>query len=191
MEDRLQFSELGIVDPIQFTYQDSSDTATPSARGSYLLMSSTCPKSTCAKELAKSTIKQQLPSIVKALTDLEIMIFTIFSVLSALTCLMCMYLKVISVSEYRNLTAVTFLGLAFLSISAPAFIIPPNSISCSLRKLLFPIAISITIAPVFVKTVLIWKSIGSSSSSVLIAFCIVLIQTGKFYSYSVFLLLNL
>ncbi|KAF1761518.1 hypothetical protein GCK72_009774 [Caenorhabditis remanei] len=177
VEDRLQFSEIGIFDPIQNVYRDSSDTATPSARGSFLLMSSSCPKSTCAKEMAKSTIKQQLPSIVKALTDLEIMIFTIFSVLSALTCLMCMYLKVISVSEYRNLTAITFLGLAFLSLSAPAFIIPPNSISCSLRKLLFPIAISITIAPVFVKTVLIWKSIGSSSSSVLIACCIVIIQT--------------
>ncbi|PIC38369.1 hypothetical protein B9Z55_010404 [Caenorhabditis nigoni] len=177
VEDRLQFSEIGVFDPIQNIYKDSSDTATPSARGSFLLMSSTCPKSTCAKELAKSTIKQQLPSIVKALTDVEIMIFTIFSVLSALTCLMCMYLKVISVSEYRNLTAITFLGLAFLSLSAPAFIIPPNGISCSLRKLLFPIAISITIAPVFVKTVLIWKSIGSSSSSVLIACCIVIIQT--------------
>ncbi|UMM23982.1 hypothetical protein L5515_004434 [Caenorhabditis briggsae] len=177
VEDRLQFSEIGVFDPIQNIYKDSSDTATPSARGSFLLMSSTCPKSTCSKELAKSTIKQQLPSIFKALTDVEIMIFTIFSVLSALTCLMCMYLRVISVSEYRNLTAITFLGLAFLSLSAPAFIIPPNGISCSLRKLLFPIAISITIAPVFVKTVLIWKSIGSSSSSVLIACCIVIIQT--------------
>uniref|UniRef100_A0A1I7V4W7 G_PROTEIN_RECEP_F3_4 domain-containing protein n=1 Tax=Caenorhabditis tropicalis TaxID=1561998 RepID=A0A1I7V4W7_9PELO len=177
VDDRLNFSEIGIFDPIQNVFKDSSDTATPSARGSFLLMSSSCPKSTCAKELAKRTIKQQLPSIMKALTDIEIMIFTIFSVLSALTCLMCMYLKVISVSEYRNLTAVTFLGLSFLSLSAPAFIIPPNSISCSLRKLLFPIAISITIAPVFVKTVLIWKSIGSSSSSVLIAFCIVIIQT--------------
>ncbi|CAI2347936.1 unnamed protein product [Caenorhabditis sp. 36 PRJEB53466] len=177
VEDRLQFSELGHFDAIQNVYKDSSDSTSPSARGSYLLMSSTCPKSSCARELAKSTVRQQLPSIVKALTDVEIMVFTIFSVLSALTCLMCMYLKVISVSEYRNLTAVTLLGLAFLSLSAPAFIIPPNSISCSLRKLLFPIAISITIAPVFVKTVLIWKSIASSSSSVLIACSIVIIQT--------------
>uniref|UniRef100_A0A8R1DHS3 G_PROTEIN_RECEP_F3_4 domain-containing protein n=1 Tax=Caenorhabditis japonica TaxID=281687 RepID=A0A8R1DHS3_CAEJA len=184
IEDRLQFSEIGVFDPLQNEYTDSSDsttasssTSTPSRSGSFLLMSSTCPKSSCAREVAKSAVRRELPSITTALTDIQIMVFTIISVLAALTCLMCMYLKVISIGEYRNLTAVTFLGLALLSLSAPAFIIPPNGVSCTLRKLLFPIAISVTVAPVFVKSVMIWKGIRSSGSSILIAASIVVIQT--------------
>ncbi|CAB3401878.1 unnamed protein product [Caenorhabditis bovis] len=178
-DDRLELSEIGVWHPTM-GYADSGDGRNATSRGSYLLMSSTCSRSKCAQEMAKSAIRREVPSIFKALTDIEILLFTIFSVLSCLTCLMCMYLKVISTSDYRNCTAVGFLGLAFLSLSAPAFIIPPNEVSCILRRTLFPIAMCTASASVFVKALLLWRFKDAdvrTSSALFIMSSIVAIQT--------------
>ncbi|CAI5445799.1 unnamed protein product [Caenorhabditis angaria] len=177
-DDRLQLSEIGVWNSVQGFSEISTNTKNTS-RGSYLLMSSSCQKSKCSQEMAKRTVKQKIPSIFKALTDIEILIFTIFAVLSSLTCLMCMYLKFISNCDYRHCTALCFLGLALLSMSSTAFIIPPNTISCQLRQLLFPISICITIAPVFIKTILLWKfekTEISATSAILSSIAFIVIQ---------------
>lgn len=67
--------------------------------------------------------------------------------------MMAMYHRIVAsgIDEYRTCTAYTMAGLSLLCLVAIFFIIPPNPVSCSVRRLAFGPALTVVLAPVLVK----------------------------------------
>ncbi|CAD6188291.1 unnamed protein product [Caenorhabditis auriculariae] len=166
VDSQLEFETVARWDTISgFEYTADAPLIMEERDGARASLISTCPKSKCAFELEKRAQSGQKPMFQTALRDVRLLIFAISSVVAFFVCLMCMYQKVVSSNEqYRVCTAFMFTGLAMLCLASASFVMPPNAISCSVRKVFFPIALASVCSPLLTKTLCIWRMTMTSNA---------------------------
>ncbi|VDL65405.1 unnamed protein product, partial [Nippostrongylus brasiliensis] len=125
-----------------FTYAGAAELVMEERDGSRVPLQSTCLRFPSGNihdiqvKMLLSRIAQQLPILV----------------LAFFICLMCLYQQVVCKAEtFRFFTAFTFGGVAALCLVSIAFFMTPNLLSCFVRRVLFPIAVSAVFAPITVK----------------------------------------
>ncbi|PAV71577.1 hypothetical protein WR25_20532 [Diploscapter pachys] len=194
---QLHFEEVARWDPQSFSYTSAAALIMEDRDGSRVPMQSTCPKHVCSLELTRRALSGFPPTLKTSLHNARVLSFAICAVFACFICLMCMYHQIVAarVDQFRVLTAFMMAGLSTLCLVSVVFVIPPNSIGCVARRILFSVSISAVCAPLLVKTLCIWyQSLSSDlsapriSASALfwISFSLVVLQTVISIEWSLF-----
>ncbi|WKY02763.1 hypothetical protein Q1695_016215 [Nippostrongylus brasiliensis] len=142
-----------------FTYAGAAELVMEERDGSRVPLQSTCLRSKCSSDLARRSVSSVSQSFRESLNSVAVLVYTICAVLAFFICLMCLYQQVVCKAEtFRFFTAFTFGGVAALCLVSIAFFMTPNLLSCFVRRVLFPIAVSAVFAPITVKSLCIWRA---------------------------------
>ncbi|CAI4230753.1 unnamed protein product [Auanema sp. JU1783] len=159
-DSQIEVEELARWDTVSgFTYTSPLDLVMEERDGTRVPLRSSCPKSSCASELAKRSQSGFKPSFNDSLSNTYLLIYTIGAVLAFFICMLCMYHQIVCSRDdnYSICTVLLFAGLSLLCLVSVFFVMKPNAISCICRRIAFSISMACVFAPVLVKTLAVWK----------------------------------